>query len=262
MLELNIYEYIKRKYLRLSKGQRKVAQFILEQPQTIVNNVASEVGRLAGVSESTVIRFCYAMDLTGYSELQEKLEEYLTVVNVTTSPKIEKAIATNAIKNNMLNQIKCVSKVIEKLDSKQVGTVLSLVKEARKFYIAGYRGNERYAQFLQHNLAAGSFNIETIDPNEFKIAQTLNQLDESDLLILFGENEIYSDTDFILQQAIAKNMKIVLIYFTPKHEYIRKCDAHIYIHNVMDNPASAYSLLLSLVENIKSYNVSTSCSSL
>jgi DNA-binding MurR/RpiR family transcriptional regulator len=259
---LNIYEFIKRKYLRLSKGQRKVAQFILEQPQSIVNNVASEVGRLAGVSESTVIRFCYAMDLTGYSELQGKLEEYLTVVNATTSPKIEKASAANVIKNDMLNQIKCISKVIEKLDSKQIGTVLSIVQDVRKIYVAGYRENERYAQFLQHNLAAEKFNIETIEKNEFKISQALNQFDQSDLLILFGDNEIYNDTDFILQHAVAKKMKIVLVYFTPKHEYIRKCDAHIYIHNVMENAASAYSVLLSLVENIKSYKGNTSCSSL
>lgn len=260
LLRLNIYEYIKRKYLRLSKGQRKVAQFILEQPQTIIKNVASEVGRLAGVSESTVIRFCYAMDLTGYSELQEKLEEYLTVVNVTTSPKIEKASAANVIKNDLLNQIKCVSKVIEKLDSKQVSTVLSLVQEARKIYVAGYRRNERYAQFLQHNLADGNFNIEIIDKNDYMISQSLNQFEQSDLLILFGENETYNDTDFILQYAVARKMKIVLIYLTPKHPYIRKCDAHIYIHNEMDNAASAYSLLLSLVENIKSYKESASCS--
>ena len=59
---MNIYDFIKSKYLRLSKGQRKVAQFILEQPSTIITNIASEVGRLAGVSESTVIRFCYAIE--------------------------------------------------------------------------------------------------------------------------------------------------------------------------------------------------------
>lgn len=259
---MNIYDYIKRKYLRLSKGQRKVAQFILEQPQIIVNNIASEVGRLAGVSESTVIRFCYAMDLTGYNELQEKLEEYLTVVNVTTSPNIEKASATNVIKNDMLNQIKSVSKVIEKLDSKQVSTVLSLVQEARKIYLAGYRGNEKYAQFLQNNMAAENFDVESIGKNEFQISQALSQFDQSDLLILFGESEINDDTDFILQQAVAKKMKIVLIYFIPKHEYIRKCDAHIYIHNVMGNAASAYSVLLSLIENSKAYRETTTFSSL
>ena len=101
-----------------------------------------------------------------------------------------------------------------------------------------------------------------IEKNEFRISQALSQFDQSDLLILFGESEIYSDTDFILQQAVARKMKIVLVHSTPKHEYIRKCDAHIYIHNVMENAASAYSVLLSLVENIKSYKESISYSSL
>ena len=72
-----ICEEIKRKYIRLSKGQRKVAQFVVDNPNVVATHIASEVGRLADVSESTVIRFCYAMDLSGFSELQEKIRGYL-----------------------------------------------------------------------------------------------------------------------------------------------------------------------------------------
>ena len=75
--EMNFIELVKKKYIRLSKGQRKVAQFIIDNPNAVATNIASDVGRLAGVSESTVIRFCYAIDLTGFLELQQKVRDFL-----------------------------------------------------------------------------------------------------------------------------------------------------------------------------------------
>lgn len=246
--------------MRLSKGQRKVAQFILEQPQTIVTSVASEVGRLAGVSESTVIRFCYSIDLSGYNELQEKLQEYFTVQNLTTGPKLEKASAKNIVKSEMLNQIKCVSKTIEKLDSKQVANMLNLVQEAKKTYLVGYRENEKYVKFLQHHLETQKFNIEAIDQTKDKIALALKSFEQSDMLILFAENQIYEDTDYILKVATAKKVKIALICFDSNHEYIKRSDAYIYIHNVDENIASVYSFLLSFVGIINHKNAENSLS--
>ncbi|WPK13501.1 hypothetical protein R6U77_07430 [Lysinibacillus louembei] len=74
---MSICESIKRRFIRLSKGQRRVAQFVLNDPSIVTTKIASEVGRIAGVSESTVHRFCYAMDFAGYSELQKRMKEDL-----------------------------------------------------------------------------------------------------------------------------------------------------------------------------------------
>ena len=91
---MSICDSIRKKYIRLSKGQRKVAQFVIDNPNIIATQVASEVGRQAGVSESTVIRFCYAMDLSGFSELQQKVKDYLVekegLVPVTVKAHTEK----------------------------------------------------------------------------------------------------------------------------------------------------------------------------
>ncbi|WP_042477048.1 MurR/RpiR family transcriptional regulator [Bacillus ndiopicus] len=74
---MSICENIKKRFIRLSKGQRRVAQFVLNDPSIVTTKIASEVGKIAGVSESTVIRFCYAMDFSGYNELQKRMKEDL-----------------------------------------------------------------------------------------------------------------------------------------------------------------------------------------
>jgi DNA-binding MurR/RpiR family transcriptional regulator len=243
---MTIYEFIKKNYLRLSKGQRKVAQFILDQPQTIVSNVASEVGRLAGVSESTVIRFCYAIDLGGYNELQAKLQEYLTVVNVTSSPKIEKAISSDIVKTGMLNQIKHVSKVIEKLDSKQVAQSLQLLGQAKQIFVLGFNENEKYAHFFTNN---GQFlGLENIEKNELAIPQAIVNFQTEDALLVFSEKDLQAEELAIIEEAAKKQMKIILIHMQPKHIHVKKCDAHIAILSHDQSNVAAYSVLLSLIE--------------
>ena len=80
---MSICKSIQQRYIRLSKGQRKVAQFVMDHPSIVATQTAAEVGRLANVSESTVIRFCYAMELTGYVALRELLKNYLLDKKVT-----------------------------------------------------------------------------------------------------------------------------------------------------------------------------------
>ena len=99
---MSICDNINKRFIRLSKGQRKVAQFVVDNPNVIASQVASEVGRLAGVSESTVIRFCYAIDLSGFSELQEKMKEFVVESGGIPAPKRK---AAKKEKKNACNEV-------------------------------------------------------------------------------------------------------------------------------------------------------------
>ena len=55
---------------RLSKGHRKIAQYIVEHYDKAVFMTASRLGESVGVSESTVVRFASAMGYEGYPQLQ------------------------------------------------------------------------------------------------------------------------------------------------------------------------------------------------
>ncbi|WP_376785292.1 MurR/RpiR family transcriptional regulator, partial [Siminovitchia terrae] len=68
---------IKLKYHTLSSGHKKVGKYVLDQPQEVAMKSASQLGKVIGVSETTVIRFCYALEYSGYSELQIEVRKYL-----------------------------------------------------------------------------------------------------------------------------------------------------------------------------------------
>ena len=53
-----------------SKGQKKIAAFILESYDKAAFMTASRLGKKVGVSESTVVRFAAELGYEGYPEMQ------------------------------------------------------------------------------------------------------------------------------------------------------------------------------------------------
>lgn len=248
---MNIYERINKSYLRLSKGQRKVAQFILEQPNTIAANIASEVGRLAGVSESTVIRFCYAMELSGYLELQTKIKEYVTLQQTITSPKIEKSTSVDEIKGKMLDHVKQISNILQKVDSKQLLNVSNIIKSSRNLFIAGFKGNEEIAKFSHNRMLANKFNVKRIEQEDILNKKIIHSLDEDSAIIIFLEEEKNYDVDDLIQYALENKAQVIIIRDFKKYPYTKYNVTNLYlgVEGALKTIA-AYSFITCFVESL------------
>ena len=62
---------------RFSKGQRLIANYILEHYDKVAFMTASRLGATVGVSESTVVRFAMEIGYAGYPELQRAIQEMI-----------------------------------------------------------------------------------------------------------------------------------------------------------------------------------------
>ena len=60
-----VVEMIREKYNQIFMAERKVADFVLENPERAVNANVSELANLSGVSDATVIRFCKRIGISG-----------------------------------------------------------------------------------------------------------------------------------------------------------------------------------------------------
>ncbi len=60
-----------------SKGQRRIAQYILEHYDEVAFMTAVRLGKTVGVSESTVVRFAAELGYSGYPALQRAIQEMI-----------------------------------------------------------------------------------------------------------------------------------------------------------------------------------------
>ena len=60
-----------------SKGQKRIANFILDSYDKAAFMTASRLGKRVGVSESTVVRFAAELGYDGYPDMQKSLQKMI-----------------------------------------------------------------------------------------------------------------------------------------------------------------------------------------
>lgn len=254
---MSICDSIKKKFIRLSKGQRKVAQFVLDNPNVIATQVASEVGRQAGVSESTVIRFCYAMDFTGFSELQEKMKEYLIEENgVSPAPRKKRATKRRNIPctevmssdmNGILNTMQLIN--VEDFDS-----AVQLIHQAENAYVLGFRESGPAAYWLYENLQGYRKNVHFVQYDAEAIAMKITQMNERDVLFVIALNEQHEDVMTIVQMAKRKKVKIITLSDTSLSIMSDYADVLFAVDTEQERyticPVSVFSFINAFVESV------------
>ncbi|MEK5186684.1 MurR/RpiR family transcriptional regulator [Solibacillus sp. FSL R5-0691] len=254
---MTICENIKKKYIRLSKGQRKVAQFVMDNPNIVGTHTASEVGRLADVSESTVIRFCYSMDLAGFSELQEKLKGYLMEKGESTEDKqampvkkIRNHIGADIVKKDIAN----ISKTFNQLKEQDVEEVVQLLHTAKKIHFLGFRQSTPVAFWMYSNVNRLRNHVHFIPHEADKIAQQLAYMDEDSLLFIISLDEEYEDMATTVEIAKRKNAKIVAIRNEELKSQAEPANPVLIVPNIKESGVTCtiaiFSLLNILVESM------------
>ena len=86
----NILHIIENKMEEFSKGQRRIADYILDNYDKAAFMTASRLGILAGVSESTVVRFASELGYDGYPSMQRALQDMIRS-RLTSTQRIQAA---------------------------------------------------------------------------------------------------------------------------------------------------------------------------
>ncbi len=210
---MSIRDDIKKRFIRLSRGQRKVAQFVIDNPNIIVTHIASDVGKLIGVSESTVIRFCYAMDLSGFCELQEKIKEDLMEKKETAvldHPLITKK-HEHLISEVMNRDITNILSTIQQVDEDKFEQAIKWMHEKNFLYVLGFRQSSPSANFFTSTLSNYRRHVKQIQHDVENIVNQISGMDDQSLLIVIALDSVLEDVLTITKLSKNKNVKVIAI---------------------------------------------------
>ncbi len=138
-----------------SKGQKRIAQYILEHYDKAAFMTASKLGSLVEVSESTVVRFASELGYEGYPGMQRALQEMIRS-RLTSTQRLQ-AADNRFSGQDMLGAV--VQSDIEKLrdmaaqaDRQEFDRVVERIIGARHVYILGTRSSAYVAGYLHFYL--------------------------------------------------------------------------------------------------------------
>ena len=186
----DISQRIKNSYATFSKGQKKIANAILNDYDKAAYMTAAKLGNLVGVSESTVVRFAGELGFEGYSEFQRAVQE-LVRTKLTPNQRIEvtkKRLGTGDVLENVLeSDINKIRYTIERLDRDAFYKSLDAILSAKSIYVMGARSTESLALVLSYNLSLIFDNVKFIQPKSTaEMFEQMFSIGKDDVLIAFS----------------------------------------------------------------------------
>lgn len=153
-MKQNLLQQMTARMSEFSKGQRLIAQYILQHYDRAAFMTASRLGALVEVSESTVVRFANELGFAGYPEMQRALQE-LARTNLTAAQRME--VADNLMdKGNILDKVLLgdadkIRHTLEAIDREAFYDAVERIVSARNIYILGVRSAASLAEFITFN---------------------------------------------------------------------------------------------------------------
>jgi DNA-binding MurR/RpiR family transcriptional regulator len=248
---------IERNYIKLSKGQKRIADFILQNYDKVAFMTASVLGEATGVSESTVVRFANALDYDGYPKLQKGLQESIktkltTVQRFELSKDLDKESSyTKKVMNADMDNIR---RTLDGIDEEVMGNIVEELHKARKIYILGMRSSSVLANYLGFYLNFILNDVVVVSAGAMDVFDYLINLTEDDLLITISFPRYAKRTFDIVNFAKSQGATIVGITDSPmaplvplvKHVLFARYNMNTFI----DSLVAPMSLINALIQSV------------
>lgn len=257
-----LFTKIKNMYPSMSKGHRKIADYILENYDKAGFMTALKLGETAGVSESTAVRFAYELGFEGYPEFQKELSE-TAKRKLTFVQRIN--LAEDKIKDGDILQrvtnldIASIRSTMESISKDEFYSIVDTITYARKVYIIGSRSAEPLAMFLHYylNLMLDEvINVKSSGTTE--VLQQVLKINHDDVIIGISFPRYSSQTLKALQYSSDRNAKVIAITDSltspiakvSKYTLLAKSNMNSFI-DTLTGPLSVLNALLVAISIIK-----------
>ncbi len=173
-----------------SKGQRRIAQYILDEYDKAAFMTAAKLGKTVGVSESTVVRFAVSLGFDGYPSMQKAMQE-MVLNRLTSVQRLE--VATDRIGDQDIVSMVLQSdadklrRTDETLSREDFNKAVDAIVAAKRVYILGVRSAAPLANFLGYYLRYLSDNVYIVTASgASEMFEQIVGVNENDAVIAFS----------------------------------------------------------------------------
>ncbi|MDO4473184.1 MAG: MurR/RpiR family transcriptional regulator [Eubacteriales bacterium] len=210
-----LLQKIDEKYPRLSKGQKKLANYIRKDYDKAAFLTAAKMGEDVGVSESTVVRFAMTLGYKGYPEFQKALEELVrTKLNSIQRMEVTYGrISQGEILASVLqSDIEKIKLTMSNIDHEAFEMAVDTILNAKKIYIIGIRSCAPLASFLRFYLQLICDDVVSVSSNSSsEIFEQLMRINSNDVIIGISFPRYSMRTLKALEFASSRKAKVITL---------------------------------------------------
>ncbi len=249
------------KYQDLSKKEKKIADFIIQNQETVFALSGRELSKNTNVSEATIVRFSQHLGFRGFLELKSQL---ISEAKEKMMPEDRFKLMTRG-KDHISNVIRVakqdvenINRTIDQIDPVQFDKFVELIRNAKQVYTIGLGISSLMARIAAYLFNQAGVRAYACRKDEHSFIERLINLNENELVLALSFPPYSKETVDALKFCFQRNIHSLSITDTPTAPIVRWSHAHIVVNSenlFFTNSIAAISTILNaLTTELALYN--------
>ena len=225
----SVIDIIFAEYNNFYEAEKKIADYIVNNTQKVIDMTISELAESAGASDATVTRFCKKCHMKGFHHLKITLARELVESkkdDVKISGDVSESNIKESLSNILANKVEELKQTVSMIDEKELSEILNLIRNARNVQFAAVGNTIPVA--LDGCYKFNQIGIPSVTNPiwETQIAYTFN-LSKGDVVIIISNSGSSKRLIDVIEAAKAKEAYIVSITNSNNSPIAKISDYHI-----------------------------------
>ncbi len=243
-------------YDEMPRGERKLADLLLEQPVMLIEQSAAELAARAGVSKATATRFFRRLGYQSFKTAQKTTREQgLEPRQAAFGERVHRLVHHKMdLSQHLQSEVQNLVRTIEQQRSDDMARAVRLLARAEKLWVVGFGDNYPLAHFARALLIKIRPDIRMIPIGGFSVPEEFASISASDTMLVFGLARRTRALHNIVRSAGEAGAKIV---FVTDYGSQPPTDAEIVVLRcqtigaaLFDSPTATVSLMIYLCSSI------------
>lgn len=225
----SVIDIIFAEYNNFYEAEKKIADYIVNNTQKVIDMTISELAESAGASDATVTRFCKKCHMKGFHHLKITLARELVESkkdDVKISGDVSESNIKESLSNILANKVEELKQTVSMIDEKELSEILNLIRNVRNVQFAAVGNTIPVA--LDGCYKFNQIGIPSVTNPiwETQIAYTFN-LSKGDVVIIISNSGSSKRLIDVIEAAKAKEAYIVSITNSNNSPIAKISDYHI-----------------------------------
>jgi len=213
MQELSVSQRMLEAYDDFTRGERRIADLLLGDPDVLVLKSATEISAQVGVSQATTARFFQRLGYPSFKAAQKTAKLGTEAVKTPRLPAglVERKVGRSQLAEHLANDVQNLVRSIEALRSDEVEQAIVSLARADKLWVVGFGDNYPLAHFARSLLIRIKADIRMIPIGGFSVPEEFASIQPSDAMIALGIGRKTRSLRSIMRSAVHAGAQVVYI---------------------------------------------------
>ncbi|MGI9505552.1 MAG: MurR/RpiR family transcriptional regulator [Geminicoccaceae bacterium] len=246
-------------YDAMPRGERRLADLLLEQPMAVIEQSAAKLAERAAVSKATTTRFFQRLGYPSFKAAQRTAREQgIDPQPVEFGARMQRlADQQMDLSQHLQSEVQNLVRSIEQQRSDDMSRAVRMLARADKLWVVGFGDNYPLAHFARALLIKIRPDIRMIPIGGFSVPEEFASISPSDTMLAFGLSRRTRALRNILRSAAQADAKTVFVTDYPSQPSAGGETVMLRCRSVgaavFDSPTAAVSLMIYLCSSLAAH---------